>query len=106
MGSDSERRREERSSIDIPLTFYVKGRNREHQGTAKNISVGGMQIDTAAAIAFGTAIDVYIVLPGGSGRVRLPGIVRWARDGKIGIQFQPLGAMETHLLTQITRNRE
>ncbi len=103
MASESDRRREDRASIDIPLTFYVKGRNREHQGTAKNISVGGMQIETATVTAFGTAIDVYIVLPGGSGRVRLPGIVRWAREGKIGIQFQPLGAVETHLITQLAK---
>jgi hypothetical protein len=103
MASDSERRREERAAIDIPLTFYVKGRNREHPGTAKNISVGGMQIETAAAIAFGSAIDVYVVLPGGSGRVRLPGVVRWVREGKMGIQFQLLGAVETHLITQLSK---
>jgi hypothetical protein len=103
MASDSERRRDERSSIDIPVTFYVKGRNREHQGTAKNISIGGMQIETSATIAFGSAVDVYTILPGGTGRVRLPGIVRWVREGNVGIQFQLLGAVETHLITQLAK---
>jgi hypothetical protein len=105
-GSDSERRREERAAVDIPLTFYVKGKSRELEGTAKNISVGGMQVETSAAVAFGAAIDIYMVLPGGSGRSRLPGIVRWVREGQLGVQFQLLGAIETHLITQLQRRRD
>jgi hypothetical protein len=100
----SERRHEERVPLDTPLTFFVKGRNREHTGTAKNISVGGMLIETSSAVAFGAALDVYITLPGSSARVRLPGLVRWTRDGCVGLQFQLLGAMETHLITQLARS--
>ena len=29
--------------------------------------------------------------------------VRWARDGKIGVQFGLLGARETHVITEIAK---
>src|SRR4051812_25628791 len=43
-----ERRRDERVAIDMTLSFYVKGQSRERRGVGKNISVGGMHIETLA----------------------------------------------------------
>ncbi len=48
--------------------------------------------------------------PGASNRasaaLKLPGVVRWVRDGGMGVQFGLLGALETHVITEIGRSRE
>jgi type IV pilus assembly protein PilZ len=99
-----EQRQHARVPIDIAVTFFVKGRGREHTGTAKNISVGGMLVETASLPTFGATVEVYIVLPGADGRVRLPGVVRWVQGGAMGIQFSMLGARETYLITQLAKS--
>ncbi len=98
-----EKRRHARVPIDIPLLFQVKGRNRERPGAAKDISVGGMFIETDEASKFGSELLIRIRLPGSEQSLLLRGIVRWETGRGMGVQFGSLGALETHLITEITR---
>jgi hypothetical protein len=98
-----EKRRHARVPIDIPLLFQVKGRNRERPGTGKDISVGGMFIESDEPSKFGSELFIRIRLPGSDQSLLLRGIVRWETDRGMGVQFSPLGALETHLITEITR---
>lgn len=98
-----EQRRYARAPIDSPATFSVKGKTDRMQGLAKDISVGGMFIETPTPAAFGADVIVHVTLPGGDGPVALPGVVRWVRDGGMGVQFGLLGAVETHVITEINR---
>jgi hypothetical protein len=99
-----EKRDYPRARIDIPLAFQVKGQSRERQGTAKDIGVGGMLIETATPAAFGSSISIWITLPGADRRLLLPAVVRWVRaELCMGVQFGLLGALETHLITEISR---
>mgnify|MGYP001225574039 CR=1 FL=1 len=98
-----EKRRHARVPIDIPLLFQVKGRSRERPGVAKDISVGGMFIESEEPQKFGSELLIRIRLPGSDQSLLLRGIVRWETSRGMGVQFSLLGALETHLITEITR---
>jgi hypothetical protein len=99
-----EQRRYARAPIDSPATFSLKGKPGETQsGLARDISVGGMFVETATPSAFGADVVVHLTLPGADHAMSLPGVVRWVRDGGMGIQFGLLGAVETHVITEIGR---
>ena len=98
-----EQRRYARAPVDSPATFSVKGKPDKTTGLAKDISVGGMFIETTAPAGFGADVIVHVSLPGADTPVSLPGVVRWVRDGGMGVQFGLLGAIETHIITEIGR---
>ena len=98
-----EQRRFARAPIDSLASFSVKGKPEKREGLAKDVSVGGMFIETTNPAPFGADVIVHIVLPGAENVVALPGVVRWVRDGGMGVQFGLLGALETHVITEIGR---
>lgn len=101
-----EQRRFARAPINSPGSFSVKGSTDKRDGLVKDISVGGTFVETAMPAAFGAQIFVYVALPGADAPMALPGVVRWVRDGGMGIQFGLLGAVETHVITEIGRKHE
>ena len=98
-----EQRRYARAPIDRPATFSVKGKPAQENGLVRDISVGGMFIETLTPAAFGAEVIVHLTLPGSEAPCALPGVVRWVRDGGMGVQFGLLGAVETHVITEIGR---
>jgi len=98
-----EQRRYARAPINSPASFSVKGKSAKTEGLAKDISVGGMFLETTAPAAFGADVIVHLMLPGAADMMALPGVVRWVRDGGMGVQFGLLGAVETHIITEIGR---
>lgn len=104
-----EKRRHARASIDLPVLFAVKGGDSHGQGIGKDISIGGMFIETEAAAAFGAEVVVRVRLRTPSGTEQdfdLPGVVRWVRSGGMGVQFGLLGALETHAITELAKLAE
>ena len=89
----------------MPASFTLKGKTAQPQtrGLAKDVSVGGMFVETSSPAAFGADVVIHLTLPGSNEPVALPGVVRWVRDGGMGVQFGLLGAVETHLITEIGR---
>ena len=98
-----ELRRYHRAPIDTPLEFAAKGKNERGLGRARDISLGGMFVETPTPLPFGTELVVHVTLPGQRSAFAMPGVVRWARDGGMGIQFGLLGARETHAITELTK---
>jgi hypothetical protein len=72
---------------------------------AKDISVGGMYLDAPEQPAFGTNVTMVGLLPGAKKELRLPAVVRWTKPGGFGVQFGLLGAMETHVISELMKNR-
>lgn len=70
---------------------------------AKDISVGGMFLQAEAAPGFGTELTIVGLLPGAKKPVRLPAIVRWTKPNGFGVQFGLLGALETHVISELMR---
>lgn len=101
-----EKRRHARASIDLPVLFAVKGTETHGQGIGKDISIGGMFIETDASAKFGAEVIVRVRLRTPSGAEQdfdLPGVVRWVRDGGMGVQFGLIGALETHAITELAK---
>jgi type IV pilus assembly protein PilZ len=65
----------------------------------RDISLGGMFIETDAPLPYGSALRVHVRLPGLKGESTLRAVVRWAAANGMGIQFGTMGARETHALT-------
>lgn len=98
-----EQRSHARTPIDTPAFFSAKGSGERHTALAKDISLGGMFLETAQPAGFNAEIAVQITLPGADGPMTLPGVVRWVRDGGMGVQFGNLGAKETHVIIELGR---
>ncbi len=98
-----ELRRHSRTVIDAPVEFVAKGATERFSGRAKDISLGGMFIETDKPLPFSAEVTVHMSLPSQKAPVALPGVVRWNRDGGMGVQFGLIGARETHAITELAR---
>lgn len=78
------------------------GSKERARGRAKDISIGGMFVETATPVEFNHPLTVYVTLPGQNAPFALPGTVRWTRPDGMGIQFGLIGARETHAITEVT----
>ena len=70
-------------------------------GTVRDISVGGVFIESEAPVAFGTQVTIVLRLPNTKADARLPGVIRWFNPGGFGVQFGLLGARETHAISEL-----
>lgn len=99
-----ELRRHPRASFDGPVEFVAKGSSERNAGQCRDISLGGMYIQTPRPLAFGTELAVHVTLPSQKAVVVLPAVVRWTRPGQgMGLQFGLTGARETHAITELMR---
>jgi hypothetical protein len=95
-----EQRRYERK----PVYFAVEIATAEGARTAGvccDLSVGGMHIQTQSPAPYASKVTVYVQLPGTRSTSVLPGVVRWTRPNEMGVQFDMLGARETHAITSV-----
>jgi PilZ domain len=74
-------------------------------GTARDLGVGGVFIETSEVLPFGTELVIVGRLPGMKAELRLPGVVRWAKADGFGVQFGLLGARETHSILALMNGR-
>ena len=93
-----DKRSHPRVTIDIPVTCEPKG-GSSFAGFARDISIGGVFIEAAESLPFGSEITIIARLPGTKADSRLPGVVRWSKPGGLGVQFGLLGARETHAIS-------
>jgi type IV pilus assembly protein PilZ len=98
-----ELRRYARAKLEVPVEFSPKGQKDRVPGLSRDISLGGMFIDTSGPLPFGAELTVYVTLPGQNVPFSLPGVVRWTRPDGMGVQFGLLGARETHAITEVTK---
>jgi hypothetical protein len=76
----AERRRSVRVAVSQLVTVVAHG--AASAGRLIDVSRDGMQIATAVVVERGDAIDVVL-----ADQRRIAGVVRWAQDGRIGLQF-------------------
>lgn len=96
-----EKREHPRTPIDADITCEIDGES--YNALARDISLGGMFIETEIVPAFGAKIQIICRLPGMQNDSSLPAIVRWVKPGGFGVQFGLLGARETHAITELLR---
>ena len=99
-----ELRRHQRVPFDGPVEFVAKGSTERIAGRCKDVSLGGMFVQTPSALPFGAELVVHVTLPGQKTLLSMPAVVRWTRPGEgMGLQFRLIGARETHAITELTR---
>lgn len=96
-----EQRRSHRSPLDATVKVKRKGTDDIADGRARDVSVGGMFVETLSPFVFGADVIVHVHLPGLKDELALPAVVRWTRHDGMGLQFGLLGARETHAITEI-----
>lgn len=98
-----DKRSHPRVPLDANITCEVKG-GAAISGNAKDISIGGMFIESDAQVSFGQEVTILLRLPNTKGDSRLPGVVRWIKPGGFGVQFGLLGARETHAISELFKS--
>jgi type IV pilus assembly protein PilZ len=98
-----EQRRSHRSPLDAIVQVKRKGGDETAAGKARDVSVGGLFVETPAPFAFGTEVVVLLRLPGHKDELAMPATVRWTGQDGMGLQFGLLGARETYAITEIVR---
>jgi hypothetical protein len=97
-----DKRSHPRVPIDTIFSCEPKG-GTPFQAKGKDVSVGGMYLESATSPAFGTELTIVGLLPGAKKALRLPAVVRWVKPGGFGVQFGLLGALETHVLSELMK---
>ena len=96
---------EQRKHHRVPVSFEVTciaGDASSFTGTMRDISIGGMFVESERNLPFGMALT--LVLKGVAAReLRLPSIVRWSEPLGFGVQFGLLGAYDTHVIVELVK---
>ncbi len=106
-----ELRRHSRKALSVSVTFAARSADEplpgahppRWEGVSRDISLGGIFIETESPFAFGSTITVYITLPAYGAELALAAVVRWTAPDGMGLQFGSMGAHATHAITEVTR---
>lgn len=98
-----DKRSHPRVPLSVDVTCEVSG-GASISGRAKDISVGGMYIESETEVSFGTQVSIVLRLPNTKADSRLPGVIRWIKPGGFGVQFGLLGARETHAISELFKS--
>ncbi|HEX2870640.1 MAG TPA: PilZ domain-containing protein [Polyangiaceae bacterium] len=98
-----DKRSHPRVPLTVEVTCEVSG-GASISGRAKDISVGGMYIESETEVSFGTQVSIVLRLPNTKADARLPAVIRWIKPGGFGVQFGLLGARETHAISELLKS--
>ncbi len=99
----SDLRQYVRSLVAVDLVFSVLGGTTSFAGTGADLSVGGMFIATRTKLEAGTPLVIRMRPSLAHDELALQGTVRWSNGVGLGVQFAPMGAKDTHILTEYLR---
>lgn len=98
---------EQRKHQRVPVSFEVScvpDDAGSFDGLARDLSVGGLFIESERVLLFGTSLTV-VARSLAARELRLPAIVRWAATGGFGVQFGLLGAYATHVIVDLVKKQ-
>ena len=97
----AEQRKHHRVPVSVNVTCILDEEN-EFEGVARDVSVGGLFVESERVLAFGTPLT--ILATGLAAReLRLISVVRWAEPRGFGVQFGLLGAYVTHVIVNLVK---
>ncbi|HEY8039014.1 MAG TPA: PilZ domain-containing protein [Polyangiaceae bacterium] len=99
----AELRSAARVLLDIPVVLTPEGGHARHPGRAKDLSLGGMFVETTVLLPFQASVFVHLALPLSPHPLVLPAVVRWSSPAGLGLQFGLMGARETYVIMQLAR---
>lgn len=96
------KREHERYPARIRVAFTRNGKTIE--ALSRDISLGGMFVETGDALAFGTQLELLLVLPSLPEPTAVPATVRWSGSTGMGVAFGTLRAQQTWAINQLIRS--
>jgi hypothetical protein len=96
-----EQRRFMRAPLGAELRLSYEGRAVNARG--RDISLGGMFVETDLETPLAAVVTIQIALPGGQDEFEIDARVRWHTREGIGLQFLSLGPRATHQITDIVK---
>ena len=97
-----ENRRTARVAVSKGLWVAWQGEGSRNVSRVRDLSAGGVFIQTPLSVAIGTELEMLFALP--EGETRINGVVRYA-DGKngIGVEFTGMGTADRARLQELLR---
>lgn len=99
----SEKRAHERVPARLRVVYEHDGARTEVR--SRDLSLGGMFLETARPLPFGTELRVELSLPALANPAVIRGVVRWVKSDGMGLAFGPLRAAETWAINQLVAER-
>ena len=96
----TENRKHPRRLVDLDVAFQREAGARI-DARSRDLSLGGMFIETSAPPPYGTPVRVYMTLPGLDAETTVEAVVRWTTPIGMGVQFGVMGARDTHALVSL-----
>lgn len=97
-----EKRKHDRYEYTASVSI-AKGASSE-EGTVRNISMGGLLLETELKLDFGDEVVLHMTLPKVDKPCDISCLVRWVADsGAVGLHFKQLKAIETWAISQLVR---
>jgi c-di-GMP-binding flagellar brake protein YcgR len=104
----TERRRFARVALGEPVEFSKDDQDRQDlpfEGTAGDLSVGGMCIETARPARAGQGVIIFVILPGERRELRLRAVVRWRHEDYMGVEFGLLRSRDAREVAEYVKAR-
>ena len=95
------RRQYERYEIELPVMVVIG--TEEIPGATMNVSLGGMLLRLSKPVTFGSSVVLRVQLPAAKEMSEMQAVVRWEKDGAVGVQFTSLRALDTWALNQLLK---
>lgn len=102
----TERRREERFVVFLPVTILDAAHRPLAVGRATNISRNGVQLFLGADLVEGQEVRLAIASSASSAQIYLRGLTRWASRGFVGLSFVQPSSEACMLVESILRESE
>ena len=101
-GAGKENRRAARVAVAKGLWVAWQADGQRHVSRVRDVSAGGIFIQTTIAVAIGCQLELLFALP--EGETRVEGIVRYA-DGRngLGVEFTEMGSGDRLRVDQLLR---
>jgi uncharacterized protein (TIGR02266 family) len=105
----AQQRQNERFALRLPAVVVVVARDLEFAATTRNLSLGGVFLETDQELAFNTAIEVRLSPPGIAQPLAIKGRVRWVEKSDtgatgLGVQFDGLPPRDVYTLNKVLRD--
>jgi type IV pilus assembly protein PilZ len=96
----TEHRKHPRKTLMTEVAYQV-GDGPLVEAHCRDISLGGMFIETSSPLPYGASLRLHLPLPGLRGGAVIDAVVRWSKPDGMGVQFGVMGARETYALTML-----
>jgi c-di-GMP-binding flagellar brake protein YcgR len=91
-----------RYECEIPVQITTD--QEEISVVALNISLGGMSVEPADRLTFGSTVKLRFNIPSSTSVTEVEAAVRWINDNKAGLQFGSLRAKDVRGINKLFKN--